>query len=81
MNINIKTKVLIKYRHLIKLAGKIDWYNYRDHTLRKLRHDFMKGKQDLNQMDNYHQQLKRIVTIQNMYSTNERIIEKKYSEH
>ncbi len=42
MNINANTKKLILnyYKGFLGLARKLESYNFKDHTTRKIRHDF-----------------------------------------
>ena len=71
---NQKTKILLDYKKFVKLAKKINPYNFRQHALRKLRYDFENyhGNSEnyvdhINNLNNDYDKLNRIVTIQNLY--------------
>lgn len=60
---------LISYRRMLKLAGRLNNYNYRDYFLRKIQHDF-RTIQTYEQYDykNRYAELERIINVQNLYS-------------
>lgn len=40
MNEVEKRLILSYYRNFLKLSKKINWYNYREYSFRKIQHDF-----------------------------------------
>lgn len=65
-----KNEILVSYRTLIKLAKTLNNYNFRDYFLRKIPFDYRNKKNfDLNEETQKIQELKRIIAVQNLYSS------------
>jgi hypothetical protein len=65
-----KNEILVSYRTLIKFAKTLNNYNFRDYFLRKIPFDYRNKKNfDLNEETQKIQELKRIIAVQNLYSS------------
>jgi hypothetical protein len=66
MNIHI----LKNYRRMLKLANTMNSYNFREFFKRKILGDFRSGHNfSQNELELKYEELKRIITVQNLYST------------
>ena len=65
---NTKTTILISYRRMIKLAGTLNSYNFREYFIRKTQHEFRTSQSfNINDFNNKYAELSRIILVQNMF--------------
>jgi hypothetical protein len=63
-----KYDLLIFYKKFIRKASEIKYYNFKEHSIRRIRHEFKSNtKLDKNYLQTKYDQLERIVIVQNLY--------------
>jgi hypothetical protein len=67
--IKMSIQKLVSYRRMLKLAGRLKNYNYREYFLRKIQHDFRTIQNfELYDYNNRYAELERIINVQNLYA-------------